>query len=232
MSKRDTILALFISSIALLVAIARPISPSAEAAPRTITVTVIGEYTHIADSVYFDVDFHRQEILPEDLASILNEWHEYVEIINDDRVDVYHRNLSIYNPGNHDGLVDPLNPGVSTRVALYDLSYFTPLLEHFTRVEATSVRWLTFFVNDDDTMRLEAENDALEKARDNAERIAQLEGYELGDIISLDILSPGAYQPYPPEYPVTEGLADIEGLPLNPPPVQISVSATVTFELR
>ena len=231
MLKRETILALFISVVALLIAIGRPVQNNSAPLNRTVTVSVTGSHVGQADALYFSATVGDEAILANEVFDFIEETEFDAEILSEE---AFAQNLSqvhLQYSGNPDGVANVIVPLITRYAVIRDVTILEEALVHFADLESTSNVRLYFFSQDTDALILAAQDNAVAEARSQAEQLARLSGMRLGQIVDMRVSN--QYVGTNPDFSDLIELGEFsQNTAFDMPLLSADVSATITFELR
>ncbi len=114
------------------------------------------------------------------------------------------------------------------RVRIRDLSRAGTILDAVVGVGANRMHGLQFAVSNADDLAIKAEADAVKRAKDRAEAIAEAAGIELGRILTIADSARAA----PVRQHYSRAMAMAEAVPIQAGEQEISATVTIRFEIR
>ncbi len=203
--------------------------------PQTITVTATGHAHGQPDSLTMTIGAEvTSPSVSEALSTLSTKLTALIGFLGDSGIPsediqtVWLSTYPIYD--GFDGEGSPRITGYQASVALNvqvsDLDTAGTLIDGATFVlgDALRLQGLSWTIADSDPLLATARVDGVERARRQAEQIAEAAGLELGELQSISVNVDGTALPY-----ATAGGADAEGLPLNPGTQLVTVSIRAVY---
>ncbi len=212
--------------------------------PRIITVNGTGLVSGTPDvlELYLGVDT-RADSAGEALKENSELTVGILKVLRDagvDEDDIQTTGLSIYPVFDDDGEVI-IAYSVSNRVVakLRDLNTAGGVIDEATEAAGDDiiVQGLYFSIDDNSKLVEQARNEAVKRAKEQAEQLASAAGVELGELRSIDEqytpVGPAldAREAAPSSTPTTSGGEDATSVPIQPGTEQLSVEVTLVYDI-
>lgn len=150
-----------------------------------------------------------------------------------DEKDIKTENYSITPKYSYDKVMEIVGYTVSQNlsVKVRDLNKIGTILSGAVENGANNVSGPNFTVEDEKVYLDKAREKAIKEAKEKAEKIAQVAGFRLGKIISINESS---YMPVPPIYikSMEMGSGDIISPSIEPGSQEIKITVTITYEIK
>ena len=209
-------------------------APVVAGEPRTITVTATGHAHGQPDSLTMTIGAEiTSPSVSEALSTLSAKLTALLGFLGDSGIpseDIQTVWLSTYPMYDGSNAGSPRISGYQASVALNvqvsDLDTAGTLIDGATFVlgDALRLQGLAWTIADSDPLLATARVDGVERARRQAEQIAEAAGLELGELQSISENVDGTALPY-----ATAGGADAEGLPLNPGTQLVTVNIRAVY---
>jgi uncharacterized protein len=213
--------------------------PQAQPIQRTMNVTGTGMITLTPDIAYIYIGVHTEDasasVAVKNNSTKTQAVIDAIKSFGVAEKDIQTTNFSVYpnqkydNQGNPTELVYSVDNTVY--VTMHDLTKIGDLLDKTTQAGANTVNGITFDIENKEEALSRARTLAIENAKKQADEVAKAANVTLGDVLTISF-----YDSTPNYYPVGKGgggmVADGVSVPISAGQLQISVTATVMYELK
>lgn len=204
---------------------------------RTLSATGTGKIYITPDIAYIDIGIHTENVdISVALSDNNNQAQNIVNTLADlgvDLIDIQTTNFYVYPMSNYgtDGMVTSKYYSVdnSVNVTVRDLSKLGDLLDAVVGSGANTINGINFDVQDKAAATAQARDLAIQKAKDEAQAIAQSAGVTLGEIQNISIANSGSSAAT--AYDMGLG-GSSSSVPISTGQLLISVDAYISYTLK
>lgn len=214
-----------------------PVQVSTAPNIRTLSSTGIGEVYVVPDIAYINVGVHTEA---DEVSTALTEntaqaqrVADALEALGVEAKDIQTTNFYVYPMNTYDnmtGLISGTYYSVDNTVyvTVRDLATLGNLLDAVVNSGANTINSISFDIQNKDAAIAQARDIAIEKAKAEAEAIANTAGVKLGDLQSISVSSSGYASPVY-EGKGGGGMMDSSTVPISAGQLLISVSAYLNY---
>lgn len=212
----------------------------ANATPRTLNVTGIGQVNLTPDIAYIYLGVHTEQTTASEAVADNNAQTQKViaalKKMGVDAKDIRTTNFSIWPSQNYGPDGTPLEMKYvvdnTVFVTVRDLAKLGDLLDSVITAGANTVNSIQFDIADKTAASKEARDLAVKNAQEQAGELAQTAGVKLGEITNISFYDSSPYPVYDMYGKGGGGGGEVAAVPIQPGQLTITVSVSVTYEIK
>jgi uncharacterized protein YggE len=206
-------------------------------APRTVTVSADGTASGTPDTAIVQLGVQTQAAKANDALDLANENAQQLldalKVGGVEKKDVTTTNVSLYPQYSNDGkTITGYQASNTVMVKIRDVSKTGAIMDAAAGVvgDEITLQGVSFVIDDTGALRDAARQDAVAKAKAQADQLAAAAGLKVGKVLAL---TEGSAASPPMPYPAAGGAARdaAASVPIEPGQQQLDVSVTVVYEL-
>jgi uncharacterized protein YggE len=206
-------------------------------APRTVTVSADGSASGTPDTALVQLGVQTQAAKANDALDLANENAQQLldalKVSGVEKKDITTTNVSLYPQYSNDGkTITGYQASNTVMVKIRDVAKTGAIMDAAAGVvgDEITLQGVSFVIDDTGALRDAARQDAVSKAKTQADQLAAAAGLKVGKVLAL---TEGSAASTPPiAYPAAGGARDAaESVPIEPGQQQLDVTVTVVYEL-
>jgi uncharacterized protein YggE len=206
-------------------------------APRTVTVSASGTASGTPDTAVVQLGVQTQAAKANDALDLANENAQQLldalKVSGVEKKDITTTNVSLYPQYSNDGkTITGYQASNTVMVKIRDVAKTGAIMDAAAGVvgDEITLQGVSFVIDDTGALRDAARQDAVGKAKAQADQLAAAAGLEVGKVLALTEGSTGSVPPMP-YAEAAGGARDAASVPIEPGQQELDVSVTVVYEL-